>query len=129
MYRYRLQLDQLQARCDLLHDELDDVTIIKAADLKSSEASITIVHDSTEEMRKIHENMVIYAKRITELEEIVSFNHENVLRLKLEIEEHCKKEACLKETLGLLIKRREKVRAIYTGPLNKMADSAIALID
>lgn len=103
-----------------MHDELDKVTKQKQDFQNEFNRSSATLNDSTKEMKDINDAMAKFERRIRELEDIVNVNRSNVTRLETELEDLNSKESLLKETLGQLIKRREKVRAIYTGPLSKI---------
>lgn len=79
------------------------------------ETSTVIVKDGKREMQEIHDLMVKYDERSRELDLLVKENHGNTSILEGELEELTSRELLLKDTLGQLIKRREKVRVIYTG--------------
>jgi benzoyl-CoA reductase/2-hydroxyglutaryl-CoA dehydratase subunit BcrC/BadD/HgdB len=104
-----------------LHDELDKVLKKKLEAVNKLEVSRTTVRDSTSEMKQIHELMIKYKKRTTELDQLVTNNGEIITHVEDELEELGGRESLLKDTLGQLIKRREKVRVIYNGPLSNVA--------
>jgi chromosome segregation ATPase len=111
--KYKTQLNQLEARINLLQGEHDQMELeSKECAIKLEEVG-TLLEQSTNEMTIIAEKIVKYQKRLLELNAIADKNEPLVEKLDRRIIECVERKNQVKETLDVLKQRRKKVYVIW----------------
>lgn len=113
LVKYKIQLNQLEARISLLQGEHDQMEFeSKECTIKLEEVG-ALLENSTNEMKLIAAKIDKYQKRLIELNSIADKNEPLVEKFDRRIFECEERKTQLKQTLDVLKQRRKKVYVIW----------------